>query len=159
MLDVRFLAQEIWNGCSNTGWWYIPRRESTFKKPDDSSLVDVTVPDFLGFGMVWVLFLLFWITVLKLFIVSCVVNFFRLKFSFFLCNLPPSAWNLADQVSLLARREHQGGACRPIILPLPLLESAALLFWSHTCGHLQLDSQDDLVGVDPFPCFITECRE
>jgi hypothetical protein len=39
----------------------------------------------LWFGMVWVLFLLFWITVLKLFIVSCVVNFFRLKFSFLCC--------------------------------------------------------------------------
>jgi hypothetical protein len=46
---------------------------------------------------------------------------------------------------------HLGGACRSIVLPRPLLEPAALLFWSHTRGHLITGLQDYLVGISPFP--------
>jgi hypothetical protein len=46
---------------------------------------------------------------------------------------------------------HQGGACHSIVLPCPLLEPAALLFWSHTRGHPATGLQDYLVGIKPFP--------
>jgi hypothetical protein len=65
-------------------------------------------------------------------------------------NLPTPA-----QVSLLARREHWGGACRPIFLPFPLPLPATLLFRSQTRGHLQLYSRMIWREWAPSPSFIT----
>ena len=65
------------------------------------------------------------------------------------CNLPPSAWNLADQVWLLG--EHQGRSLPPYRSATPTAATCCLAVpepntWSPATG-----LQDCLAGISPFP--------
>jgi hypothetical protein len=51
------------------------------------------------------------------------------------------------------------GACRSIGQPRPLLEPAALLFWSHTRGHPATGLQDYLAGISPIPLLHNSVHE
>ena len=57
------------------------------------------------------------------------------------CNLPTLSLKPVCSGFTVSRKRAWGRACSPIILPLPLLLPAALLFRSQTRGHLQLYSR------------------
>ena len=57
----------------------------------------------------------------------------------------------------VALGEHQGWSLPPYWSATPTATACRLAVPELSRGHLKLDSKDDLVGMGPFPFFITQC--